>query len=74
MVYLDFIFFHQVLDPFHILGDYFFFASNHLWEVDRKSLQIDAVRGKSMRRIVVMLRRIQQRFGGNTAHIEAGAP
>ena len=60
MVDIHFVLLHQKLNSIHILGDHLVFAGNHLREVDRKALQVDAMRSKSMRCIVVMLRGVQQ--------------
>ena len=55
MVDIHLVFLHQKLNPIHILGDHLVFTGNHLGEVDRKALHVDAVGSKGMGRIVVVL-------------------
>ena len=73
MVDIYLVFLHQKLNPIYVLGDHLVFTGNHLRKVDCKALHVDAMRSKSMGRIVVVLRGVQQGLGWNTAHIQAGA-
>ena len=55
MVDIYLVFLHQKLNPIYVLGDHLVFTGNHLREVNRKALHVDAVGSKGMGRIVVML-------------------
>ena len=68
-----FIFLKQELNPACELGDDSIFALDHLGGVKLHIAHSDAVFGKVMLRSMEMLGRLQQSFGRDAAHVQAGA-
>jgi hypothetical protein len=58
----DFVLLEQVQDAVVILCDDAVLARQHLRDIDRQSLDLDAVVGKRMPGVLEILRRLQQRL------------
>src|SRR5690606_35021909 len=63
----------QELDPAGHLADDRILARDHFRHVDACAAHLDAVQGEPLVDVVVLFRRLQQRFGGTAPDVEAGA-
>ncbi len=63
----------QIQDAVVVLGDDLFLAREHAADIDRESLDLDAVIGERMARMLVVLGRLQQRLRGDAPDVGAGA-
>jgi len=69
----DLVLLEQVQNPVVVLLDHAILATQHPGQVETEALDFNAMRGKVMAGLLVMLRRLQQRLGGNAANIGAGS-
>ena len=65
----DFVFLEQIQNAVVVLLDDFILALEHLRNVHAQASYFDAVIRKCMRRVIVVLRRLQQRLGRNAADV-----
>jgi hypothetical protein len=68
----DLVFVEQELDALGEVGDDLVLAAHHRRQVERRAVDLHAVRRQPVRRFLVKVRGLQQRLRGNAADIEAG--
>ena len=69
----DLVLLEQVEDAVVVLLHHVLLAREHFFQVKGEAFDLDAVLGKVVPGVVVMLRGLQQGLGGNAADIGAGA-
>ena len=69
----DLVLLEQVQDAVVVLRDDLVLARQHLRDVDREALDLDAVVGERMAGVLEVLRRLQQRLGRDAADVGARA-
>ena len=70
---VDLVLLHQELDALGQLLDHRILAPHHGLEVDRESLDLDAVVAEFLRRHMVVVGRLQQGLGRDAPDVQAGA-
>jgi len=69
----DLILFEQIQDAIIVLLDDRIFATNQLVELERDPFDLNAMVAQVMIDLLVMLRGLQHRLGGDATHVRAGA-
>ena len=70
----DFVFLEQVSDAAGELIHHPVFARQQGFQIQRQARRFDSVFGKVRSRLGIHMGRLQDRLGGDAAHVQAGAP
>ena len=71
--YGDLVLIHQKINARAGRVDDLLLARHHLGPIDFRGLDVDSVLGERVHRVVVVLRRVEQRFRRNASDVEAGS-
>ena len=71
--YGDLVLSHQKINARAGRVDDLLLARHHLGPIDFRGLDVDSVLGERVHRVVVVLRRVEQRFRRNASDVEAGS-